>query len=151
MFIAHSLGGLVCEQVCQPITPSLCVKLRLSYEALIISRGAAEKHLNVILESTIAIAFMGTPHAGSSLADWAKILTGLSSVLRRTNKEIVNVLTPGSEVLANLQQEFHTMLNARRLKSQTTPLKIFCFFEELPVLGTGEVRGKKSLIFSYLM
>lgn len=82
---------------------------------------------------------MGTPHAGSDLANWAKILTGLSSVLKRTNKEIVNVLRPGSEVLANLQQEFHTMLQARQLKSQTTPPKIFCFFEELPVSGTGEV------------
>jgi len=99
--------------------------------------------MNDILESTVAIAFMGTPHAGSDLANWAKILTSLSRILRRTNKEIVDVLRPDSEMLANLQQEFHTMLDARQ-KNGKTPIKIFCFFEELAVTGTGEAIFKSN-------
>lgn len=80
---------------------------------MLLSQGAAENYLKDLLEYTSAIAFMGTPHAGSDLAQWAGILTRLSNILRKTAVEIVDVLRPGSEMLANLQQEFHTMLNAR--------------------------------------
>jgi protein SERAC1 len=57
--------------------------------------------------------FMGTPHVGSNLARWAKVLTGLSNIVRKSNAEIIGVLKPSSEMLANLQQEFHTMLEKR--------------------------------------
>lgn len=52
--------------------------------------------------------------------------------------DVVNVLKPGSEMLADLQQEFHTMLDARR-KDGRTAIELFCFFEELPVSGVGMV------------
>lgn len=107
-------------------------------QALLLSRGAAENYLKDLLEYTYAIAFMGTPHAGSDLAQWAGILTRLSNILRKTAVEIVDVLRPGSEMLANLQQEFHTMLNARQ-KEGKKPIKIFCFFEELAITGVGKV------------
>lgn len=81
---------------------------------------------------------MGTPHVGSDLAKWAHIFVNLSSILRKTNKEIIRVLEPGSEMLAALQQEFHTMLDARQ-KSEKKVIKIFCFYEELAVSGVGEV------------
>ncbi|KAI9697680.1 MAG: hypothetical protein M1836_004630 [Candelina mexicana] len=129
IFVAHSLGGLVCEQ------------------SLLICRGAAEKHLQDVLESTQAIAFMGTPHAGSDLGQWAKTLSGLANVLRKSNPEIVGVLQPGSETLAGLQQEFHVMLDARQ-KSGKKPIKIFCFFEEIAVIGVGEIVPKHSAILS---
>ncbi|KAL8879177.1 MAG: hypothetical protein Q9198_003165 [Flavoplaca austrocitrina] len=73
--------------------------------ALLVSRGAAEPWMNALLDSTFGTIFLGTPHTGSNLADWASILTKFSSILRPTNKSIVNVLQPGSEMLANLQQE----------------------------------------------
>jgi hypothetical protein len=96
---------------------------------------------------------MGTPHAGSSIAEWDKIITGLCQVLKRTKKDTINVLRPGTEVLADLQQEFHTMLNTRQKQSETKPIKIFCFFEELPVDATGEVRNNRRfpLSFDYCM
>jgi protein SERAC1 len=74
---------------------------------------------------------MGTPHTGSHLADWTSILTKLSAVVRATNGAIVRILQPGSEMLANLQQEFHTMLDARQSQGKPVP-RIYCFFEELP-------------------
>lgn len=109
-----------------------------------VSRGAAQKHLKDVLESTFAIAFMGTPHIGSAKANWATPLTRLSNVLRKTNSEIVWVLEPGSEMLANLQQEFHTMLDDRS-KNQKKTMEIFCFHEELPVVGVGKV-GRGAVI-----
>ncbi|KAJ9656084.1 hypothetical protein H2201_008656 [Coniosporium apollinis] len=74
-----------------------------SRTALLVARGAAQQHLKDVLESTAAIAFMGTPHIGSAKADWATPLTRLSNILRKTNSEIVRMLKPGSEMLANLQ------------------------------------------------
>lgn len=107
-------------------------------QALLISRGSAQQHLKDVLESTEAIAFLGTPHAGSAKADWDTSLTRLSNVLRKTNTEIMQVLKPGSEMLADLQQEFHTMLDDRS-RNQKRNMEIFCFFEELAVIGVGKV------------
>lgn len=116
-------------------------------KALLVSRGAAQQHLKDVLNSTIAIAFMGTPHMGSNKADWASPITWLSNVLRKTNTEIVRVLKPGSEMLANLQQEFHTMLDDRG-RNEGRFIDIFCFYEEIAVLGIGEVSFVKNDAFS---
>jgi protein SERAC1 len=81
---------------------------------------------------------MGTPHTGSIKAEWAGILSRLTSVLRKTNRNILSVLEPVSEVLANVQQEFHMMLDDRS-RNQGSHVEIFCFYEEVAVLGIGEV------------
>jgi hypothetical protein len=120
IFVAHSLGGLVVEQ------------------ALLLSRGSSQQHVKQLVESTIAIAFMGTPHLGSGVANLARPLTHLSNLLRKTNKEIVAVLQPGSEMLAAVQQEFHTMLEDRG-RNEGRYLDIFCFYEEIAYPGIGEV------------
>lgn len=127
IFVAHSLGGLVVEQ------------------ALLISRGSAQQHVKDLLESTIAIAFMGTPHLGARKADWAGPVLQLSKVVRTTNTDIVAVLEPGSEVLANLQQEFHTMLDDRS-RNESKFIDIFCFFEEVAYPGIGLIVPKQSAI-----
>jgi hypothetical protein len=58
---------------------------------------------------------MGTPHLESDTADWTEPLSRLSiCFLRKTNKDILGVLKPGSEMLANLQQEFHTLMEDRK-------------------------------------
>ncbi|KAL8957184.1 MAG: hypothetical protein Q9193_005479 [Seirophora villosa] len=117
-------------------------------QALLVSRGAAESWMNDLLESTAGIAFLGTPHSGSNLADWASILAKLSGLVRPTNKAIVSVLQPGSEMLANLQQEFHTMLDARQTQGRPVP-RIYCFFEELAYNGAvGLIVPKHSAILS---
>lgn len=127
IFVAHSLGGLVVEQ------------------ALLIARGSSQPHVKLLLPSTVAIAFMGTPHAGSPKADLASPLTALSNLVRKTNKSIVAVLEPGSEMLANLQQEFHTMLEDRR-RNEGKWMDIFCFYEEIPYPGIGDIVPRNSAI-----
>ena len=81
---------------------------------------------------------MGTPHCGTSIADWALICGRVTNLVRATNKKILDVLKPDSEVLANIQEEFHTMLRARANRGER-PINIMCFFEELPVVGVGMV------------
>src|SRR5947207_15934492 len=53
IFIAHSLGGLVCE------------------EALVLSDKRED--LQSLLANTLGLIFMGTPHGGSYLANWGGI------------------------------------------------------------------------------
>jgi protein SERAC1 len=84
---------------------------------------------------------------GSTKAEWASILSRMSSVLRQTNRNILSVLEPGSEVLANVQQEFHTMLDDRS-RNRGSRIEIHCFYEEVAVLGVGKVSLKSRSLVS---
>lgn len=55
-------------------------------------------------------------------------------LLKQTNPEILAVLEQDSEILARIQDGFHTMA-----RSQHPLIDITCFFEELPLPGIGEV------------
>lgn len=94
--------------------------------------------MKAIFQSTCGIMFMGTPHHGSDKAKLGSILTRLSSIVRPTNRPLVGVLDPGSEILASLQQQFYILLE-NYAKNYRKDLKIFCFFEELAVVGVGKV------------
>jgi protein SERAC1 len=96
---------------------------------------------------------MGTPHHGSGLAHWAEGLAKTIGVLKQTNPEILAVLRSDSEVLARVQDAFHTMIRSRAQVGQLRPIEITCFFEELPLPGVGIVSsallpfvGNKKLI-----
>lgn len=91
----------------------------------------------MLLDAVKGIIFLGTPHAGSDLAKWGNVLTGIASIFSKPNRDILRVLTPGSEMLAAVQQDFHTMLDTRRDIGKK--MKIFCFYEEYRVASVGEV------------
>ncbi len=107
-------------------------------QALVTSRQRPEKHFQNILQSTQGIAFLGTPHHGSGLARWAELLSRYIGVVKQTNTEIVAVLRRDSEVLARIQDGFHTMAMARSREGQGH-IEITCFFEQLPLPGVGQV------------
>lgn len=117
IFIAHDLGGLVTEQ------------------ALTHSKNSAEPHLNQVEYYTIGIVFLGVPHCGSDLEAWATVGRRIVSILKRTNKDILSVLDPDSEMLHMVENSFHTILRQRKYD----PIEIVGFYEELPVKGIGEV------------
>ncbi|MCJ1271835.1 hypothetical protein MMC22_011740 [Lobaria immixta] len=126
LFVAHSLGGLVCE------------------DALLASKNSAEKHLQNILSCTRGMIFLGTPHMGSTLA-WPELLAKLVSIVKQTNSQILEVLQHESEVLARIQKEFHSMIRARADNCHPS-IAITCFYEQLPLPGIGEVVPKNSAI-----
>lgn len=101
------------------------------------SRQRTELHLHNVLRSTRGIAFLGTPHHGSGLARWAELLSRSIGIFKQTNTQIVAVLKRDSEVLARIQDGFHTMVLSRGKEGQ--PIEISCFFEELPLPGIGQV------------
>jgi len=86
VFIAHSLGGLVCE------------------EALNLSNKRQD--LASIVPSTLGIIFMGTPHGGSHLASWGSTVAKYVNVFRGTNREILENLQPGSSDLQRTEEDF---------------------------------------------
>jgi hypothetical protein len=114
IFVAHSLGGLVVEQ------------------ALLTSRNSNDPDLNLILNYTFAIAFMGTPHGGSGLADWGSVLTRMISFIAPTNRDIVKALERDSETLAAVEEDFQQMLIGKRIE-------VFCFYESNETRGFGRV------------
>ena len=81
---------------------------------------------------------MGTPHCGSDLAELAVIGSRFLQYFRRVNHETLGILQQKSEVMARIQQEFHTMLRGRN-QSKDREIAIKCFYEELPVRGFNEV------------
>jgi hypothetical protein len=106
-------------------------------QALVTSRQRSEKHLQNIVRLTRGIVFLGTPHHGAGLARWAELLSQSIGVIKRTNTEIVKVLKRDSEVLAQIQDSFHTMIITR--SREGPPIEISCFYEELPLLEVGLV------------
>ncbi|KAH7000621.1 putative SesB-related regulatory protein [Ilyonectria destructans] len=127
IFVAHSLGGLVCQ------------------EALVASRASAENHLRDILRCTWAIAFIGTPHSGVDSADAVDRLARWTAHVRQANPRIVQILRRDSELLARTQNDFHSLLRSQ-LSEGRREISITCFYEELPVPRFGEIVPKSSAI-----
>ena len=119
LFVAHSLGGLVVEK------------------ALNHSRAAVEPVLRQVEQYTAGVVFLGVPHCGADLAAWASLGTRMVNLVRHTNSAIVDVLRPGSEMLREVEKGFQSILSLR--KDEKLAIFVTCFFEELPVLGVGEV------------
>lgn len=124
IFVAHSLGGLVCK------------------EAILQSRDNPEVHLRSIFDSVIGIAFMGTPHRGSWMADWNKIPAHALGLIRSTNKSILATLETNDQLLESIQLKFWSMVRERRQRG--TQLEVTCFFEELPLPVVGKIVSKDS-------
>ncbi|EKV05328.1 hypothetical protein PDIG_37180 [Penicillium digitatum PHI26] len=104
LFIAHSLGGLVCQQ------------------ALILSNSI--DGLWAISSSAIGIIFMGTPQCGSSLASYREKLAKGMNIVHTADRDMVGALHLGSNSVQLAGDEFQAMLRRGDLT-----LKVFCFYE----------------------
>ncbi|KAJ6439194.1 cytochrome P450 [Purpureocillium lavendulum] len=117
IFVAHSLGGLVCK------------------EAVLLSRNNPEPHLRGLFDCTKGIVFMGTPHRGSWMADWAKIPASTLGIVKSTNRFLLKILETDDAYLQSVQDRFWSMI--RELQMAGRVIEVTCFFEELPVAGVG--------------
>ncbi|CAG8890058.1 unnamed protein product [Penicillium egyptiacum] len=124
IFVTHSLGGLVCK------------------EAILLSRNNPESHLRGIFDCTKGIVFMGTPHKGSWMADWAKIPAPALGLVKSTNKSLLKILETDGQLLESTQVRFWSMI--RELREAGRRLEVTCFFEELPLPLVGKVVTKES-------
>ncbi|CEL09202.1 hypothetical protein ASPCAL12341 [Aspergillus calidoustus] len=124
IFVAHSLGGLVCKK------------------AILQSRNNPDAHLRSIFNSTKGIVFMGTPHKGSWMADWADIPAGALGLVKSTGKSLLDILRTDNQLLEAIQVDFWSMV--RELRESGRRLEVICFFEELPLPIVGKVVSKQS-------
>jgi triacylglycerol esterase/lipase EstA (alpha/beta hydrolase family) len=121
LWVVHSLGGLVLQ------------------DALVVCNNPRDEGQREVLLCTKGIAFMGTPHAGSDFAKFAVAVSNIInlSMVKKTNNSILSVLQSHSEMLANIRDDFMTIVNARAAKAQ--PIQLHSFIEELVVASTGHV------------
>ncbi|KAJ6784477.1 hypothetical protein PWT90_05597 [Aphanocladium album] len=124
--VAHSMGGLVCKQ------------------AVLLSQADTRSHLHDMFASLRGIIFMGTPHRGSWMANWASIPALALGVFRPVNKSLLGLLETDNEQLEALQEQFLTMLRHQLERGRC--IEIMCFFEELPTKRLGVIVPKESAI-----
>ncbi|KAK4031520.1 Alpha/Beta hydrolase protein [Parachaetomium inaequale] len=117
VFVAHSLGGLVCKK------------------AILLSRNNPEPHLRSIFDHTKGVIFMGTPHRGSWLAYWANLSASALGLIKSANRSLLTTLQRDDQLLESIQRDFWAMVREQRESGR--PLEVTCFFEGLPssVLG----------------
>lgn len=119
VFVAHSLGGLLVE------------------EMLVDSLEPNEERFRLIAESTCGIMFFGTPHRGSALATWGLSMLKILRLFQHVNDRIVSVLQQHSDVLRSVEDRFQKeLIHAEgRLKN----IRITCFYEAVPMPNLGYI------------
>ncbi|KAK3948191.1 hypothetical protein QBC32DRAFT_352242 [Pseudoneurospora amorphoporcata] len=125
IFVAHSLGGLVCKK------------------ALLISRASDLQHHREIFENTRGIIFMGTPHRGSPFAEMAQMPVSVLGFFKSSNKALLDVLGTSSELLDDINTSFFRMVPPAKAQGDNE-IRVQCFFEELPMVGKKLVVPKAS-------
>jgi len=124
VFIVHSLGGIVCKK------------------AILLSRDHHQTYYQGIFNCCKGIVFLGTPHTGSWMANWAQIPASALGVMKSINKPLLDILGPDSELLESIQVDFTRLL--LQMASTQSRLEIACFFEELPLPVVGKAVAKDS-------
>jgi pimeloyl-ACP methyl ester carboxylesterase len=122
--IAHSLGGLVVE------------------EMLLRALEPDDDSIQAIATSTCGIMFFGTPHRGSDVAPLGKAAANLVNLFKQTNSRILGPLQPNSDVLRSVEERFQREMihKSGRLRH----IKILCFYEAKPTSPIGFIVSEDS-------
>ncbi|MCJ1245334.1 hypothetical protein MMC30_002538 [Trapelia coarctata] len=122
LFVAHSLGGIL-------------VKVALENS----KNSTHQPQYLPIYSSTKGIIFLGTPHGGSSSANWGILASNLAKVaLQGPNERVLRGLRPNNELLENLRKVFLQML-------EDSHFQIHSFYETQSMLGIYGLRDRASL------
>ena len=132
IFVAHSLGGLICAQVRNTRTSD--DNITKNRQAILKALSSIEEPDRTIEESVRRVAFLSTPFLGSDLVGWAEIGRRFASLFHDTNKALFKDLEESSHQLANISEEFPKWLRKRDGR-----VEIVCFTEELETDVVGKV------------
>jgi pimeloyl-ACP methyl ester carboxylesterase len=111
IFVAHSLGGLVCANA-------------LSHQ-----QGPNDTNVSLV-NNTTGIIFLGTPFEGSSKARWGNRALQLLQLVSSTNDKM-KVLEERSQKLVDINANFYKLVKKR--DQSASHLKVACFFEVYPM------------------
>ncbi|KAI0382163.1 Alpha/Beta hydrolase protein [Hypomontagnella monticulosa] len=121
ILVAHSLGGLICEQAIHSF------------------HDAQEEGRRTVARSIRKIAFLGTPHEGSDKAAWGEIARRFARLFTVTNPSLLSYLGEHSELLLNLERDFQHFL--RHNTNTEKEVEVMCFTEGLPTVISGVNMG----------
>ncbi|MCJ1233910.1 hypothetical protein MMC14_001868 [Varicellaria rhodocarpa] len=128
IFVAHSLGGLICANG-------------------ILDAASSRQDIKELAICVRRIAFLGTPHQGSKKAQWTETARKFLALFKETNTELLRDLDENSATLAKLGEQFPILLRSRT-ESPETEIEIVCFFEGSPTkvsgVGIGMIVEEKS-------
>ncbi len=104
-------------------------------KALCISDSNNFPHLGQVALCIAAVLFLGTPHRGSSLAQWTSIYARMVKASgQRVNTNILETCKRYSEVLDDVENSFAGLLQRKSLQHS-----VVCFYEELELPSLGSV------------
>ena len=129
--------------------------MALSGSGLIVKQALIEARKQVddpsffdIYNNTYAIIFFGTPHRGSNIASWGRLLSGIAKATQMdTHDGILIDLDPesGSSKLEELRYDFDDILHDSR---RARELQVFTFQEEEGMTGVRVLGSKVRLLDS---
>ncbi|MCJ1388918.1 hypothetical protein MMC18_001769 [Xylographa bjoerkii] len=120
---------------------------RRTDSAIAISTDSPDVNIRKIANNTYAVAFLGTPHAGSELAKWTQGAASIVGLFKVITRDILDVLEQDSQVLWAIENRFQKIATIRNATNM--PIHSACFFEELVVQGLGKVVSSQLLTFDY--
>ena len=102
-----------------------------------------------IYENTHAVIFFGTPHRGSSVASWARLLSSIAQAAQMdTSDSILTDLDPesGSSKLEELRLDFDDVLQDSQ---RARELRVFSFQEAKGMTGINLLGNKVGLLWLF--
>jgi hypothetical protein len=110
IFICHSMGGLVVKKA-------------------LVQAHEARNYYGSILDSTVGILFMGTPHYGSNIASLGRVVGQIANAVAVTPSPVVRV-----KLLKNLELDSETLQTiSRQFVQRAADLTIISFIEQVPL------------------
>jgi hypothetical protein len=112
IFVCHSLGGIVVKQVRQVqgiCEENMLTLLSMMYQAIIRASESDTERYRFLAKRVAGIMFLGTPHRGSGLANWATTFGTLLRAVsggRSTNTQLSKDLEKNSRVLELISESF---------------------------------------------
>ncbi|KAI9726410.1 MAG: hypothetical protein M1834_009038 [Cirrosporium novae-zelandiae] len=110
IFVAHSLGGLICAN-------------GLS------SYYGSDAQGPEVVNNTCGTIFLGTPFKGSNKAAWASMAEKFLRLFGDNNNQTTKDLDKDSKKLQQISLEFHMLLQQRYASKELNPIQVACFFE----------------------
>jgi protein SERAC1 len=112
IFVAHSLGGLVCANA-------------------LASHHGSDDQGQQLVDNTCGTIFLGTPFKGSDKAAWATMAERVLRMFGDSNDQTIKHLDERSEKLQQISIDFHMLLQKRYASKELKPIQVACFFEEM--------------------
>lgn len=112
ILLAHGSGGFLCKK------------------AVLLSRAHYDTDYRAVSESLLGLVFMGTPHGGSWVKQWADIPASVLGLPAAPKTSLLKALATNPHALEAIQNDFLSLVS--ELTAQGHCFKMVSFFEELP-------------------